>query len=75
MLSVCFNMVWISVFVQKYERTRNFVKDEKECRAFASFSKQHMSTDDDDSANESEGGLVSRPPKYRSETLIAFLSK
>jgi len=51
------------------------VKDEKESRAFASLSKQHMSTDDDDSANESEGGWVSRPPKYRSETLIAFLSK
>lgn len=76
MLSVCFNMVWIiSVFVQKYERRRNFVKDEKECRAFASLSKQHMSTDDDDSASESEGGWVSRPPKYRSVTLIAFLNK
>lgn len=74
MLSVCFNMVWISVFVQKYERRRNFVKDEKEYGAFASLSKQHMSTDDDDSASESEGGRVSRPPKYRSEILIAFLS-
>lgn len=60
---------------RKYERRRNFVKDEKECRAFASLSKQHMSTDDDDSASESEGGWVSRPPKYRSVTLIAFLNK
>ncbi|XP_044184318.1 uncharacterized protein LOC122947036 [Acropora millepora] len=33
-----------------------------------------MSTGDDDSASESEAGWVSRPPKYRSETLIAFLS-
>ncbi|XP_068670890.1 eukaryotic translation initiation factor 5B-like [Montipora foliosa] len=60
---------------RKYERRRNFVKDEKESRAFASLTKHHMSTDDDDSASESEAGWVSRPPKYRSETLIAFLSK
>ena len=51
----------MSRFVLKYERRRNFVKDEKESRAFASLSKQHMSTDDDDSASEPEGGWVSRP--------------
>jgi len=38
---------------RKYERRRNFVKDENESRAFASLSKHHMSTDDDDSASES----------------------
>lgn len=60
---------------RKYERRRNFVKDEKESRAFARLTKHHMSTYNDDSASESEAGWVSRPPKYRSETLIAFLSK
>ncbi|XP_027045007.1 uncharacterized protein LOC113672859 [Pocillopora damicornis] len=35
-----------------------------------------MSSDDDDTdTDEGEGGWVSRPPKYRSKTLEAFLNK
>lgn len=50
------------------------MKDDKETKAFRSLSKHHMSTDDDNSDGESEG-WVSRPPKYRSEILVAFLNK
>ena len=39
-------------------------------------SKEHMSGDDGDTdTDEGEGGWVSRPPKYRSKTLEAFLNK
>ncbi|XP_066029074.1 uncharacterized protein [Pocillopora verrucosa] len=61
---------------RKYERRKAHVKDETESRAFAKLSKEHMSSDDDDTdTDEGEGGWVSRPPKYRSKTLEAFLNK
>ncbi|RMX45155.1 hypothetical protein pdam_00022782, partial [Pocillopora damicornis] len=60
---------------RKYERRKAHVKDETESRAFAKLSKEHMSSDDDDTdTDEGEGGWVSRPPKYRSKTLEAFLN-
>lgn len=60
---------------RKYERRKAPVKDETESRAFAKLSKEHMSSDDDDTdTDEGEGGWVSRPPKYRSKTLEAFLN-
>ena len=71
-------MYWKSKFfflLQKYERRRAYVKDENESRAFAKLSKEHMSSDDDDTDSEGEGGWVSQPPKYRSRTLEIFLNK
>ncbi|KAL9961750.1 hypothetical protein ACROYT_G030757 [Oculina patagonica] len=59
----------------KYERRRCHVKDEREERAFSALSKEHMSSDEDDSVTEGEGGWVSRPPLYRSRTLELFLFK
>ena len=52
-----------------------YVKDEKECRAFSALTKDDMSTDEDGSEAEGEGGWVSRPPSYRSRTITVFLSK
>ncbi|XP_078382257.1 uncharacterized protein LOC144664932 [Oculina patagonica] len=60
---------------RKYERRRCHVKDEREERAFSALSKEHMSSDEDDSVTEGEGGWVSRPPLYRSRTLELFLFK
>ena len=51
------------------------MKDENESRALAKLSKEHMSSDDDDTDSEGEGGWVSQPPKYRSKTLETFLNK
>ena len=39
-------------FFQKYERIRGFVKIETESRAFATLSKEHMSSDDDEAEGE-----------------------
>lgn len=51
------------------------MKDERETRAFSALSKEHMSTDEDDTDAEGEGGWVSRPPSYRSRTISVFLKK
>ena len=51
------------------------MKDERESRAFSALSKEHMSTDEDDTDAEGEEGWVSRPPFYRSKTLSVFLKR
>jgi len=61
-------------FFQKYERRRGLVKSETESRAFATLSKEHMSSDDDEAEGET-GKWMSRPPMYRSITLTLFLNK
>ena len=63
------------IFSQKYERRRGYVKGEKESRAYAKLTKEHMSTDDDDTDTEGEGGWVARPPTYRSKTIEVFLNR
>ena len=71
-------MYWGSKFLfllQKYERRKAYVKDENESRAFAKLSKEHMSSDYDDTDSEGEGGWLYQPPKYRSKTLETFLNK
>lgn len=61
-------------FFQKYERIRGFVKIETESRAFATLSKEHMSSDDDEAEGE-PGKWVSRRRMYRSTILTLFLNK
>ena len=66
----------IFLYLIEIRERKAHVKDETESRAFAKFSKEHMSSDDDDTdTDEGEGGWVSRPPKYRSKTLEAFINK
>jgi len=60
---------------RKYERRRGYVKDENESRAYGKLTKEHMSTDDDDTDTEGEGGWVARPPTYRSKTIEVFLNR
>ena len=58
--------------VKNIPRGGGHVKDARESRAFSALSKEHMSTDEDNTDADGEGGWVSRPPTYRSNNLSPF---